>query len=56
MQLFSDNGWQRVLWKIVTHPVFEASVVLAIVVFAAWTVVQSGALEHGPPTPLIFGR
>ena len=47
MQLKSIGIWQKALWKFVTNPMVEVVAAIAVVLLAAWMVIDSEAeLRH----------
>ncbi len=50
------NDWRHLIWRVVTHPAFEAIAVLALVLVAVWILMDSEALHRGPGLPLLFGH
>jgi ABC-type nickel/cobalt efflux system permease component RcnA len=44
------------LWKLLTHPTFEVIAAILLVLLAAWIIVDSEMLSHGPHAPVLFGK
>jgi hypothetical protein len=51
-------GWQKKLWKIMTNPTVEVLAAIAVVLVAAWVVVQAEVdlKSHRTPFPVPFGQ
>jgi hypothetical protein len=52
------SQWQRVLWRILTNPMFEVVAAILVVALSAWIVVETQMdLRHDPhKLPLLFGQ
>ena len=52
------STWQKALWKFVTNPTVEVLAAIAVVLVAAWVVVQADVdLRHQhSPFPVPFGQ
>jgi hypothetical protein len=50
--------WQRTIWKIVTNPTLDVIAAIAVVLFAAWFVVET-EMQHqhrSSALPILFGH
>jgi hypothetical protein len=58
MQSKSMGNWQKALWKFVTNPTVEVVAAIALVLVAAWVVVQAEVdMNHvRNPFPVPFGH
>jgi uncharacterized membrane protein len=52
----SSQTWRRLARRVLTHPVFEVGVVVAVILLAAWSVISTEALQKAPLLPLMVGR
>jgi hypothetical protein len=50
------NDWRHLIWRVVTHPAFEATAVIALVVLATWAVVEAELGKRSPDLPVLFGH
>lgn len=52
------SEWQRILWRILTNPMFEVVVAILVVALSAWVVVETQMdLRHDRhKLPLLFGQ
>jgi hypothetical protein len=52
------GDWQKTLWKIVTNPTVEVVAAIAVVLVAAWVVVEAEVdlKQHRAPFPVPFGQ
>jgi hypothetical protein len=51
-----SEAWRRRARRFFTHPAFEVTVVLAVILLAAWSVLSTEALQKAPLLPLMVGR
>lgn len=53
-----QGEWQKVLWRILTHPTFEVVVAILAVLVAIWVLVDAQLeLRHDRHAiPLLFGQ
>lgn len=48
--------WRKILWKIVTNPALEVVVTIAVVLVAAWLLIQTEAVQSSGNLPFLFGH
>ena len=53
---FTRNDWRHYIWRVVSHPAFEAIAVVAVVVIATWVVVDTTSLHRASGLPLLYGH
>ena len=53
---FTRNDWRHFIWRVVSHPAFEAMAVIAVVALAIWLVVDTAPLHRGIGLPLLWGH
>ena len=53
---FGDNGWYKALWRLLRSPAFEVIVAIAVVLLAAWVVIQTEVERRSTLFPLLFGH
>ncbi|HUP29897.1 MAG TPA: hypothetical protein VM122_06975 [Usitatibacter sp.] len=58
MQPKTISTWQKALWKFVTNPTVEVVAAIAVVLVAAWVVVQTDVdlRHHQRPFPVPFDQ
>ena len=49
------DDWLHFIWRVLKHPAFEATAVIALVLFAAWLLVDTPGLHRGLALP-VFSR
>lgn len=50
------NNWQRLFWKVVSHPTFEVAAVVVVVGSALWAMFNTHDIYHTPAVPVLFGH
>ena len=48
--------WRHFIWRVVSHPAFEAMAVIALVALATWVVIDTASLHRGVGIPLLHGH
>jgi hypothetical protein len=51
-----QRNWQKIIWKLVTNPAIELVVTIAIVMVAAWYLVDTQTQMPERGVPIVFGR
>jgi hypothetical protein len=53
--MHTENPWQRAFFRVVTSPMFEVLLVVAVIGIALYAMFDTDAIYRTPHLPLLFG-